>query len=66
VVEAARAAVQEDDRRPPAHRRAVRHECRTVDVEPETRSVDCDVHYRLSEPDEITAAARSSALDDAE
>jgi hypothetical protein len=44
VVEASRAAVQEDDGRPLAHRRPVGHERGTVDVEPQALSIDLDVH----------------------
>jgi DNA-binding Lrp family transcriptional regulator len=44
VVETAGPAVQQDDGRPFAHRRALRCELDAVDVEPEARPVDVDVH----------------------
>jgi hypothetical protein len=44
VVEAAGAAVQQDDSRLLTHRRALCRELDTVDVEPEARPIDVDVH----------------------
>jgi hypothetical protein len=48
VVEAPRAAVQEDDGRALAHLRAVRHERGALDVEPEPLPVRFDLHRLVS------------------
>ena len=44
MVVAAWSAVQQHDRRPFAHRRAVGHECWTVDIEPESGSIHLHLH----------------------
>jgi hypothetical protein len=47
VVEASRAAVQQQHRRPLPHRWAVRYERRPVDVEPEPAAVCLDAHGQV-------------------
>src|ERR671924_443990 len=59
VVEAARAAVQEDDRRPLVHASTSGHERWAVDVEPQPRPVDVDDHRtRLLRPTSVPRASR--------